>query len=466
MKKLKTCIAAYITATILLLGGVPVDANTLVEAQTESELAFRLLQNLQNDMPARRVRVPAGLNMDKVFGYVDAVWPEKVWIGGLQIPMPSGAVCDYYVRQRDPNTARAGSRAHELAQQIATSSMTDAEKITAFHDYLAKHCEPDEEVQLAVERGETDAVDKYISAFSVSGALLEGKAVCDGYTGAMMALCKAVDIPCFRMTSQKMNHSVNYIYDGNVWSYTDVTWDDSGNHSEYLMCSEEEFLRSHHFDDSATGVTLEEYQAFFAFYRQQMTEQSTPNTDLISARMLSRIGMFQGTENGFELNRTATRNEMAVMLVRVLGEEALAQSGDFSCPFDDTSWASDYVGYLYQKGLVAGISDTEFGGDDKAGRNDYATLLLRTLQYNDQEGDFSWETAAQSCVELGILSPKTDLNGEFLRGEMAQMTLRALMSPRKSDGIRLLDWLTQDMQGSRPLTDDLVAEYESLACFQ
>ena len=465
MRKLRNWFILYIVAISVSFVPLSVRADILLEAESECELAFHLIQNLQNNMPGRRVRVPAGLDMDKVFGYVDAVWPEKVWIGGLQIPVQGGAVCDYYVKLRDPNTEQAQRRAFEIAAQITQPQMTDAEKIQSFHDYLVKHCEPDGEAQNAVESGAADAVDMFISSFSVSGALLEGKAVCDGYTGAMMSLCRAAGIPCFRMTSQSMNHSVNYIFDGTFWSYTDITWDDSGNCGDYLMCPEEQFLLSHYFDDTGAGVTLEEYKAFFNYYLERSAALQPPSTDMIAARMLHRIGMFQGTENGFELDRPATRNEMAVMLVRVLGQEALVESGGFSCPFGDAGWASNYVGYLYQNGLVAGISDTEFGGDDIAGRNDYATLLLRTLQYNDREGDFSWETAAQSCVALGIIPPDTHLNGEFLRGDMAQMTLHTLMSPRKTDGDLLLNWLTKNAEGVRPLIDDLIAEYASLPCF-
>ena len=40
------------------------------------------------------------------------------------------------------------------------------------------------------------------------------------------------------------------------------------------------------------------------------------------ADSLHEMGLFQGTQNGYDLDRTPTRAEAAVMLVRLLGKEA------------------------------------------------------------------------------------------------------------------------------------------------
>ena len=44
------------------------------------------------------------------------------------------------------------------------------------------------------------------------------------------------------------------------------------------------------------------------------------------ADQLKALGLFQGTEQGYELDRAPTRAEAATMLVRLLGKEADAQS--------------------------------------------------------------------------------------------------------------------------------------------
>lgn len=460
-------ISLVMTMVIGLPGGAAAETVT-VEAAAEPEAAYVFLQNLQMGIPARRVRIPATLDINKIFGYVDAVCSSKIRFSGLQIQHGTQSVCDYYMELRDPDEAMADIRAQELAESLVQPDMTNAEKIRTFHDYLVEMCEPDLEAEAAVERGEADAVDRYIASFSASGALLYGKAVCDGYAGAMVKLCQYAAVPCFRISSVSMNHAWNYVFDGESWSYVDVIFDDSSASDQYLMISAEELAKTHRFDDGTQGtVSLGEYNDFLDYYSKRMTEDGEKdqavNRAEIAARMLNRLGMLRGTEDGFELDRVPTRNEMAAMLVRILGKESDARQGNYASPFLDAGWAKDYVGYLYQNRLVAGIGETEFGGELGASRNDYATLLLRTLQYSDAAGDFQWDTAAQTCMEMGIKGGEPP--APFTRGDMAQMTLHALMAKRKTDGIQLLDYLAASMAGARPLVQDVIAEYRQLACW-
>ncbi len=65
------------------------------------------------------------------------------------------------------------------------------------------------------------------------------------------------------------------------------------------------------------------------------------------AVMLQDLGLFKGTNNGFELERQPNRAEAGVMLIRMLSKEAVALSEDNDHPFDDVpKWASPYVGYM------------------------------------------------------------------------------------------------------------------------
>ena len=67
-----------------------------------------------------------------------------------------------------------------------------------------------------------------------------------------------------------------------------------------------------------------------------------------AAEDLSAIGMFRGTEKGFELDRAPTRSEVAIMLVRLYGAEESAkeayEAGEITHPFTDVSeFTSPYV---------------------------------------------------------------------------------------------------------------------------
>ncbi len=65
---------------------------------------------------------------------------------------------------------------------------------------------------------------------------------------------------------------------------------------------------------------------------------------------------FKGTSNGFELDRSPTRLEGLVMLIRLLGKEddALVESNMESVFTDVPSWGIPYTNYAlktaYQKG--------------------------------------------------------------------------------------------------------------------
>ena len=85
-----------------------------------------------------------------------------------------------------------------------------------------------------------------------------------------------------------------------------------------------------------------------------------------AAKDLSAIGVFRGTEAGFELDRAPTRSEAAIMLVRLYGAEEQAaadyEAGTISHPFTDVSdFTAPYVAWLYTNGLTNGTSATTFG---------------------------------------------------------------------------------------------------------
>ncbi|MGN1045120.1 MAG: transglutaminase domain-containing protein [Candidatus Methanomethylophilaceae archaeon] len=75
--------------------------------------------------------------------------------------------------------------------------------------------------------------DSNPNAFNIYGVLVEGKAVCQGYSMAMDYLCGIAGIPCMNVTGKGVsdsgseNHMWNYIMmDDGLWYCMDVTWDD------------------------------------------------------------------------------------------------------------------------------------------------------------------------------------------------------------------------------------------------
>ena len=139
------------------------------------------------------------------------------------------------------------------------------------------------------------------------------------------------------------------------------------------------------------------------------------------AQMLCDLGLFQGTEKGFELEKPLTRAEAAAMLTRLLGAEEAALSGDWVHPFTDVpAWADKYVGWLYGNGLTKGTSDTTYGAAENVTCGQYCTFLARAstdydfyawlLRLNEQE-----QCDAAGFVRGDAVSLSTRLLGELYR---------------------------------------------------
>ncbi len=174
------------------------------------------------------------------------------------------------------------------------------------------------------------------------------------------------------------------------------------------------------------------------------------------ADALKELGLFQGSQNGYELDRAPTRVEAGVMLVRLLGQEETAKANsEYTAPFTDVKpWAYPYVQYLYDHGLTKGKGDGIFGSDDPCTAQMYATFLLRALGYSDSKdaADFSYATALDFAKEKGVVDPFNCDADNFLRDHMAAMSYTALATAPKSGEADLLSKLAasgvvQDAKG-------------------
>lgn len=176
------------------------------------------------------------------------------------------------------------------------------------------------------------------------------------------------------------------------------------------------------------------------------------------ADSLHEMGLFQGTQNGYDLDRTPTRAEAAVMLVRLLGKEAEAKALTYTAPFTDLKgWEKPYVQYLYSNDLANGTNRTTFNPTGKCTAQMYAVFLLRALGYSDT-ADFSYANAIETAREQGIYDTGIINVQNFLRDDAAAASYTALsVSPKNSKGT-LLDQLV----GENAITEADAKRYQSL----
>lgn len=155
------------------------------------------------------------------------------------------------------------------------------------------------------------------------------------------------------------------------------------------------------------------------------------------AEYLNKMGLIQGTGQGFDLDAVTTRGQGAVMVVRLMGKETEALKMNYTHPFTDVpTWADAYIGYLWENGISKGIDNDTYGTDLLMSPPEYMTFMIRVLGYDDTMGDFSWNTSLQKANELGILTTeeyqKYKLKNQCLRNDMILFSYRALDTDLKN----------------------------------
>ncbi len=176
-----------------------------------------------------------------------------------------------------------------------------------------------------------------------------------------------------------------------------------------------------------------------------------PCNDTVSlADALYEFGLFKGTgtdSNGkptYGLTAAPTRQQAVVMLIRLLGKEDEALDCAYSHPFTDVdSWADRYIAYAYKNSLTNGTSATTFSGNQNINAQQYITLLLRSLGYNDSKGDFSYSNALAFSDSIGLTESKYSQNTNFLREDLVWLSCGALLQPTKA-GVPLVKQLKKD----------------------
>lgn len=96
------------------------------------------------------------------------------------------------------------------------------------------------------------------------GALVEGKAVCNGYARAYQHLLMKVGIPAWHVNGTSVNpstntpvgHAWNLVKIDGQWYYTDVTWDDQGANTfyTYFHITTQQLLQGHTIDSKFASL--------------------------------------------------------------------------------------------------------------------------------------------------------------------------------------------------------------------
>ena len=113
---------------------------------------------------------------------------------------------------------RVEAKSKEIINNVPNG--TRYEQVKYIHDYLIDNMEYNQ--------------TKNVNNSNIYGALIEGKAVCEGYAEAFKYLMDKLNIPCILVYGDGINsegdseyHSWNQVLmEDNKWYSVDVTWDD------------------------------------------------------------------------------------------------------------------------------------------------------------------------------------------------------------------------------------------------
>ncbi len=167
---------------------------------------------------------------------------------------------------------------------------------------------------------------------------------------------------------------------------------------------------------------------------------------LSQARVMQELGMFTGTENGYELERMGTRAEAAVMLVRLMGQEKNLDR-EAVTPFTDVpNWAAPYVAMLMAHDIHLNLTDNQFGGTQPLTPTQYAECLLKILGYDNLQGDYLTFNTLGKMQELGIIQSgdmeELDRMPNLTRGGLVSLSYQTLFAGfKEAPSVTLLEKL-------------------------
>lgn len=163
------------------------------------------------------------------------------------------------------------------------------------------------------------------------------------------------------------------------------------------------------------------------------------------ADILYELGLFRGTDTGYDLDKTLTREQAVTILVRLFGEEENVLKAEFQPKFTDVEsnrWSYPYVMYCYENNITKGTGEDTFSPEDEVTAEQFVTLVMRLMGYEDTEP----KTALSESVYLSMLNTEVvrnlENNESFLRDDMVYVVYRSLMC-NMSDGTLFADFLAE-----------------------
>ncbi len=287
--------------------------------------------------------------------------------------------------------------------------------------------------------------------YTAYAALMNGKAVCAGYSRLFYAMCKYVGLPVEYVSGTANgrngwgNHAWNFVKLNGEWYQVDVTWDagDSPERWRYFLKGlGGDFSQSHILsnDTHLTEVADDDYIPTAADFEPVSPFRDTQSLACYDAAWeLSNMGLISGTSRStFSPSSPITRAQIATMIYRYTGE---CTAGGQIPRFKDVSSNDYYYDAAIDnavRGIISGYPDQTFRGSQNINLEQMAVILKRFANsinantYKETTGrqlegvsDYAYESVDWALAN-GIVDSVDNPQASLTRGEVAIMLQRLL----------------------------------------
>lgn len=153
-----------------------------------------------------------------------------------------------------------------------------------------------------------------------------------------------------------------------------------------------------------------------------MASAATPSTPAEAGAVLKELGVLKGDDGDLLEGTVWKRQDIVVLLARLLGKEDAAAATEKSHTFKDVpkGYYDGFLSWAKAEGYVNGYSATKFGFNDELTVKDFAAVVLRALGIKNDE------TIAADAVKAGIFAEGTDFAAKAKRGDTFVALVAAL----------------------------------------
>ena len=283
---------------------------------------------------------------DDIFDLLISCEPELGWVENnyeLDIDTNDDSIITAYFKYKlsreEEEAAVEKLKAVVTEVNAAAAGLDDFGRMLYFHDYIVTECD------YSTETG---------NAWSAYGCLVDGKAVCEGYSKALIALCEEADMLCipvggsYAQNSSALHMWNKVVMDGE-WYNMDVTWDDPTDANDSPVKEEKDGIDYIHRD--YFGLTDKETETDHRFTETSVLKY--PAADAVEDNYFIRTGAYvsdpgEASDTIYRLAAEAAEKEEQIIQFRCSGSEVY--DSVFELEFSENGRIFDILGQLNREG--------------------------------------------------------------------------------------------------------------------